>query len=563
MYDDYFFTRTALGTVLIGLLMALAISVPSGFAETTNGSSGSVEAAQSASSDTSSGDARQDGSSSSSDTKADSSKSSEDTTWGGAEAGARYLSDDTGYIKDDVKLTLAEANGRLKKAGWDYRIALVVRRGQVADGSVDAYATRLFNELGVGDGSSNQGIMVLLMPDARQYALKYGDDAAWGVRDALSDDIFGSDPSVYGKLKDGDWDAAADAMVRATYAAIKPVINDSVTRYQEPEMSEEDQKAMEGFAKAVGIGIVGVVLVGGAAAAIVFGGSHVVDAHYRRKAHRDRDEALKRVTGSSLAANAGITAADVGKILSNYSGEPDGAMRYAVSQYVRHYLPAAMAKRDPSRTVDEYEAWAASMSEAQRAALADADGYVKLSDALERAGTWFEDTKESDVGDVVKRIGKRRRKEAEVRCETRFDAEYAAMRAEHGDALKGVDEKRFKKALRKQPEYSSTRASYDDERDWAWMWLMLQSAHGAYDRPRDTWPAPTPGYPVGDDYARRYGNGSDHARPSHRDDDDDDSGFGGGHSSGGGFSGGFDFGSDFGGGFDGGSSSGGGFSGGF
>ena len=126
--------------------------------------------------------------------------------------------DDAGVLEEDSRVLITGLNAKYYKRGVSYNLVVATRHGRPPVDDLDDYNASVFNDvfnrLSIDAGTDNNGIMILLMPDAHSYAVVIGGGVQGSIRDKLSDGRVPVDSTVTDSLRSGDWnDTVKDILV--------------------------------------------------------------------------------------------------------------------------------------------------------------------------------------------------------------------------------------------------------------------------------------------------------------------------------------------------------------
>ncbi len=122
-----------------------------------------------------------------------------------------FVQDTVGVLAPETATALNAVGLRLREATGAEAVVAVV--DDLQGESVEAYATGLFRAWGIGDREKNNGVLLLVVPSARQVRIEVG----YGLEGALNDAKTGAilDREFVPPMQDGDPDAAVVRTYRA------------------------------------------------------------------------------------------------------------------------------------------------------------------------------------------------------------------------------------------------------------------------------------------------------------------------------------------------------------
>lgn len=423
----------------------------------------------------------------------------------------KYVSDESHVLTSNTKSMLAGLN--VKYAGYSQPVTMVIvtRPNMLPAGEdINAYKTQLFNQLGVGSKENgNRGVMLLIMPNARKYAIGVGDGVTGRLRSALASDyIAGS--QVIDLLRAANWDAAARTMMAMTDARITAAQTGAAmpaTPQSEADSSSSDDddytpmsaEDVENLLTLLAITVVGTI----ATAAMVYG-IVMVRSRARRKSIMDGLSAIGM--DESTVPAGGLD--DICRRLVNDKSKPgdDDFEKNAHEYYIKYVLPGQLSK---SRSVssDDIE---------QAIGLCDTSRW-RLGGAIAMG------TVNRDVDNALDRIEDNKSKVSEA---------YDEFAAKHPKVVNDPDFDKSRFIENAESRSLNDDGALNNTSMWMWMWLMYQANQSDYSIAANT-PHSSPSYSSSsssssDDY--NYGSSSASSFSG---------GFDGGSSSGGGFGGSF------------------------
>jgi uncharacterized membrane protein YgcG len=419
----------------------------------------------------------------------------------------KYVSDESHVLTSNTKSMLAGLN--VKYAGYSQPVTMVIvtRPNMLPAGEdINTYRTQLFNQLGVGSKENgNRGVMLLIMPNARKYAIGVGDGVTGRLRSVLASDyIAGS--QVIDLLRAANWDAAARTMMAMTDARITAAQTGAAmpaTPQSEADssssddgegtpMSAEDAKKLFVY---LGTATVGSIVI----AAMVYGIS-MARSRARRKSIMDGLSAIGM--DESTVPAEGLD--DICRRLANDESKPgdDDFEKNAHEYYIQYVLPDQLSK---SRSVssDDIE---------QAIGLCDTSRWWI-------GGAPAMGTVNRDVDNALDRIEDNKSKVSKA---------YDEFAAKHPKVVNDPDFDKNRFIENAESRSLNGDVALNNTSMWMWMWLMYQSNQSDYSIAANTPHSSPSSSSSSDDYD--YGSSSISSFSG---------GFDGGSSSGGGFGGSF------------------------
>lgn len=122
-----------------------------------------------------------------------------------------FVQDTVGVLAPETVTTLNAVGLRLRKATGAEAVCAVI--DDLQGESVEAYATGIFRAWGIGNREKNNGVLLLVVPSARQVRIEVG----YGLEGALNDAKVGAilDREFVPPMRGGDPDAAIVGTYRA------------------------------------------------------------------------------------------------------------------------------------------------------------------------------------------------------------------------------------------------------------------------------------------------------------------------------------------------------------
>lgn len=432
-----------------------------------------------------------------------------------------YVSDGSKVLSDNTKIMVAGMN--VKYSGYGDRVTLVfvTRPGQLNE-DISSYKTGLFNYLGVGSKNDNKGVMILLMPDARKYAVEIGDGITGNLRSVLSTDYIGDSPAI-NLLKSGNWDAAAKTMIALTDDRISSVETDSVViKTTTAPMTASESRANEkmykqkAMADAASAKKMQVMIIVGLLFAVVLTLVIVMFLLTNNKRKRDNlalrnDKINQSLSVEGFFNNDGINATNresiMNRISSNVSDVNSTANISAVAHeiYERDVLPDVLANIGSHRR-SEYADYISTLPNQDKKKWWSSYG-IDSCTVLKDADEYFDRKDQENVA---------------------FEKAYAEFKKAHSDVFTNpnFDEDSFRSDLRRRGSWTDD-VFQPGSNAWMWMWVLYNGNGGEHHYAQE---------PTHYDGSSSFGSSSS----SSYDSSSFSGGFDGGFSSGGGgFSGGF------------------------
>lgn len=382
-----------------------------------------------------------------------------------------YVSDDSNVLSENTKIMIAGMN--VKYSGYQDKVNLVfVTRPGALNDDISSYKTKLFNYLGVGSKSDNKGVMILLMPDARKYAVEIGDGITGNLRSVLSNDYLSNSPAI-DMLKAGNWDAAAKTMVALTDDQISSVETNtvSITNTVAPMTAAESkanekmykQKAIAdkaSFQKIVSIIVIGVIFV--IVMILVVLASVIINDRRKKERHNERMGTItKALSTEGFFNNDGITALSRKTLLNQIDSvadvsSNDSIIATARSVYESDILPSVLPGAG-KYTTDEYKDYLKTVPNMERRAWWTTSG-IDIRSIVASGDAYIDKKRESDIA---------------------FDKAYAEFRKNHSDIFSNpnFDEYDFRRDLRNSSSWDNDVFQLGSA-SWLWMWTLYNSNGG-------------------------------------------------------------------------------------
>lgn len=317
-----------------------------------------------------------------------------------------YVGDDSKVLNDNTKILVAGLN--VKYSGYHDHVSLVfvTRKGNVPDADMNTYKQGLFKYLGVGSDSvsgKNLGVMILMMPDTKKYAVQLGDGISGDLRQVLTTDYIANSDAI-SSMDSGNWDAAALTMIALTDDRISSVETDNVVvnknvipmTVAESKAKEKLVRAQEAASNAstrnnisnILVGLVFIVVL--SLITVMF-----FIANMRRKNERHEvryKKVMDALDMDNFMSNEGIEAFGKDRIVNqiikeqSYDTSPSNILESAHRIYEHDILPGVLATIGSYSSVDygkyiitipsqRRDAWWSSYGIDVNSVLKDADAY--------------------------------------------------------------------------------------------------------------------------------------------------------------------------------------------
>lgn len=129
-----------------------------------------------------------------------------------------YVNDTANLISNDVEQYIIDTNKKLNSATGAQIVVVTIE--SLEGESLEEYAIKLFRQYGIGDKSKNNGVLLLLVLEERQFRIEVG----YGLEGILNDAKTGriQDDYIIPYLKDDNWDEG----IRNGYSKILQIVSE-------------------------------------------------------------------------------------------------------------------------------------------------------------------------------------------------------------------------------------------------------------------------------------------------------------------------------------------------
>lgn len=247
-----------------------------------------------------------------------------------------FVSDNAGMLSQKTKRKIYQLNKQLAASTNGAQLEVVTVPELPRGEDIESYANTIFNQLGIGDKTENNGVLYLIALDDREFRLEVGYGLEGLIPDGKADDIINND-EVVDAFKDEDYDTGVNQVLDDVFA----IMNTKTALVDSQIKNIESQRTQLVFLHWAGI--VGLVL-------LIFISVLVVSNLFRARA------ALKRNYKNYRAETAVITADEALLQISKHTelynillsglviGLSAGAVQRAIAQGRLLQNPAAEKK---------------------------------------------------------------------------------------------------------------------------------------------------------------------------------------------------------------------------
>ena len=130
-----------------------------------------------------------------------------------------YVNDYANLLNNDTKNYIINVNKELNSKTGAQIVVVTVQN--LENSSLEEYATKLFREFGIGDKDKNNGVLLLLALEERQFRVEVG----YGLEGTLTDGKTGriQDNYIIPYLKDNNWN---DGIRNGFNAVLEEIVNE-------------------------------------------------------------------------------------------------------------------------------------------------------------------------------------------------------------------------------------------------------------------------------------------------------------------------------------------------
>lgn len=127
-----------------------------------------------------------------------------------------FVSDNAGMLSDKTKQHLYDLNKQLAASTNGAQLEVVTVKELPRGEDIEGYANSVFNQLGIGSKTENNGILYMIALDDREFRLEVGYGLEGLIPDATADDII-NDEDVVELFRDEKYDAAVTKVVNQVF----------------------------------------------------------------------------------------------------------------------------------------------------------------------------------------------------------------------------------------------------------------------------------------------------------------------------------------------------------
>lgn len=123
-----------------------------------------------------------------------------------------FISDNANMLSQKTKQKIYQMNKQLAAStnGAQFQIVTIPELPRGED--IESYANKIFNQLGIGDKTENNGVLYLIALDEREFRLEVGYGLEGLIPDGKADDIINND-DVVEAFKDEDYDTGVNQVL--------------------------------------------------------------------------------------------------------------------------------------------------------------------------------------------------------------------------------------------------------------------------------------------------------------------------------------------------------------
>ncbi|KAF1294197.1 TPM domain-containing protein [Candidatus Enterococcus leclercqii] len=127
-----------------------------------------------------------------------------------------FVSDNAGMLSDKTKQHLYDLNKQLAASTDGAQLEVVTIKELPRGENIEGYANSVFNQLGIGSKSENNGVLYLIDLDDQKFRLEVGYGLEGVIPDAIADDIINNE-DVVDLFRDEKYDDAVTKVVNQVF----------------------------------------------------------------------------------------------------------------------------------------------------------------------------------------------------------------------------------------------------------------------------------------------------------------------------------------------------------
>ncbi|GCF95772.1 hypothetical protein NRIC_36630 [Enterococcus florum] len=213
-----------------------------------------------------------------------------------------FVSDNANLLSSETKSKIYKLNKQLAASTKGSQLEVVTVKELPSGESIESYAEKIFNQLGIGDREENNGVLYLIALEDREFRLEVGYGLEGLLTDSTADDII-NDADVVDDFKDEKYDSAVNQVLDGVFSVMN-----SKTALVDARIAQLEREKRSGT---VFYWIVSILMILFALIAVLLlvkgvRARQVIQQHYRAyqeertKIHQTTSESSKRVRVSKL-----------------------------------------------------------------------------------------------------------------------------------------------------------------------------------------------------------------------------------------------------------------------
>lgn len=123
-----------------------------------------------------------------------------------------FISDNANMLSQKTKEKIYQLNKQLAASTNGAQLEVVTVPELPRGEDIESYANKIFNQLGIGNKTENNGVLYLIALDEREFRLEVGYGLEGLIPDGKADDIINND-DVVEAFKDGDYDTGVNQVI--------------------------------------------------------------------------------------------------------------------------------------------------------------------------------------------------------------------------------------------------------------------------------------------------------------------------------------------------------------
>lgn len=214
-----------------------------------------------------------------------------------------FVSDNAGMLSAKTKQHLYDLNKQLAASTNGAQLEVVTVKELPRGEDIESYANSIFNQLGIGSKTENNGILYLIALDDREFRLEVGYGLEGLIPDASADDII-NDDDVVDLFRDKKYDSAVTKVVDQVFGIMNTKTALVDAQIEKVSSAKSNASLFHWF----GMFLVGMVIAGAVIFAIILGTGQAAlgEMHKNYQRQQNNKDSLRRQTDLYYIMKSGL-----------------------------------------------------------------------------------------------------------------------------------------------------------------------------------------------------------------------------------------------------------------